>query len=205
MTPQIAENPRPTREFAINSLIGCVAEAAKNLPPEIAQLDVSDLEKDRKPTEVDYFLRKNLWKQVELCQKGIITHVQPSSIYAGVCSEPNYSKIALQPYRVAWLFTYPEPIEDRLEAALSIATTNLLKFVAREPTSENANAFLKAYELLMNRVKGPIIQKVHALHAHRNLNKPLAQTPTNPDDVQKKLEEMRAQIIEPETKDVTPK
>lgn len=180
MTTSLTPPLRPTREFAISILTGLMREAADSLPADIAAMSVADLEDVRKPTEIDFFLRRNLWKQVEIAQKANITELQPVTIYSGVCSKQNYEKITLNPVRVAWMLTPPNLDLERLEAGLSIGLTNLMKFVAKEPTSETAGAFLKAIEFLYNRVHGPIVQRVDARHAHMNLNKPIAGQPLAP-------------------------
>lgn len=157
---------QPTREFAISCLTGPLRDAAENLPEEWAKKDLSEIESFRKPTEVDYYLRRNLWKQVELCQKGLQTEIDASSIYAGICSKTNFNYMVKYPARVAWLLIFPQNFQDRMEAGLSVALTNLLDFVAKKPNDDNANAFIKAVEILLNRVQGPLIQKLQASHAH---------------------------------------
>lgn len=202
MTTTLTPSPKPTREFAISVLTGIMREAADNLPDDIASMPVSDLEDIRKPTEIDHYLRKNLWKQVEIAQKAGIVEIQPVQIYSGICSKQNYERIAKTPLRLAWMLTPPTEDIARLEAGLSLGLTNLLKFVAKEPTAETAGAFLKAIEFLYNRVHGPMVQRVDARHAHVNLNKPMA-SPTPKDDTQR-LEEIK-QKLALDQRDVTPK
>lgn len=199
MTPALTSQERPTREFAISVLHGNFRELSESLPEEIASMSLDALEEKRKPTETDYFLRKNLWKQVELAQKGIVSHITPAMVYGGICSKQNFDYFVKTPLKLAWLLTYPEGVQERLEAGLSIALTNLLKFVSKEPTAETAGAFIKATEILLNRVQGPIIQKIQAQHAHMNLNKPMAsQLPHGAD----RLEELKAKLVQP--RDVSP-
>lgn len=202
MVPVTQAQPRPTREFAIASLTGVFKEAAENLPIDVAMKTLIELETERKPTEVDYFLRRNLWKQVELVQNGVIPAIEPVSIYGGVCSKQNFEdRVVTSPLRVAWLLIHPSTTHERLEAALSVGLTNLLAFVAEKPNADTIGAFLKAIEILMNRVHGPVIQKIQAQHAHVNLNKPIPGQITARDALGK-LEEMKQQLLQ--EKDVTP-
>lgn len=193
MHPALPQTMGPTREFAIASLTGNFRIAADNLPADIASMTLEELEAHRTPTEVDYFLRRNLWRQVELVHKGIAEKVEPVSVYSGVCSKQNYEMLSKNMYRVAWLLTSPLDSRDRAEAGLSIGITNLLKFVAREPTAETASAFLKAIEMLWNRVHGPVVTKIESKHAHINMNKPIG----NVIDPGSRIEELKSKLVKP--------
>lgn len=197
MTTALKAPDKPTREFAIASLTGVLRNAAESLPEEIAVLTIEELETKRKPTQIDFFLRKNLWKQVELVQKGAFTEIDAVDIYRGVCARNSYENLAKNPERVAWLLIHPSESHDRAEAGFEIGLTNLLKFVAKEPTAETAGAFLKAMEMLWNRVHGPVVQRIDSRHATLNLNKPIAKPPGK----ENRLEELKAKL---ESRDVTP-
>lgn len=172
---QLAPAP-PTREFAASVITGALKLAVENLPEEFAVLSLDEIETRRKPTEVDFYLRRNLWKQIELCQAGAQTEIVAATIYAGVCSRANYDKMLKDPIRVAWLMIYPQNFQDRMAAGLAIGLTNLIDFISKKPNAENAAPWIKAMEMLINRVHGPMIQKIQAQHAHLNLNKPIART-----------------------------
>ena len=197
MTPALIQQERPNREFAESVLTGGFRYAVEQLPKDIAAMSEAQIEELRKPTDIDYFLRKSLWKQIELAQKGIITDISQASIYSGICSKQNFDQLCDVPLRVAWLLIYPESVNSLMEHGLSLAIHNLLKFVAKAPTPETASAFIKATELLLNRVQGPIIQKIQAQHAHLNMNKPI-QVQQDPD---KRLAELKSKI---EERNVTP-
>jgi len=190
---------RPPREFAISLLSGNLKEAAESIPEDLLKLSGQELEDIRTPTTVDYLLRKSFWKQVELAYKSGETEITAKSIYDGICTKQNWEhKFVPTPYRVAWLLCYPETHMELMENGLTIGIHNLLKFIAKEPTKDTAGSFMKAIDLLLNRVHGPVIQKIQAQHAHAhlNMNKPLATNET-PEEAIKKLEALRAQLTAP--------
>lgn len=200
MTPQAQTKSVATRNEVIAFFDGRLRAAFESIPDAIAELPQSDLEKQRKPTEIDYFLRESLWKAVESAQKAGITTLYGSAIYGPVCSHQAFERVMVSPLRLAWLLLPPNEDKERMRVGLSLGMTNLLEFVAKPPTAETANAFLKAMEMLLNRVHGPLIQRIEAKHAHMNMNKPIAGPPTNVND---RLEELKKNLL-PE-KDVTPK
>lgn len=185
---------KPTREFAIECLTGVLREAAGSLPEEIANLSLDELEQMRKPTEIDYFLRKNLWKQVELVKTGVISSIEPIRIYQGVCTRANYEKLIKNHVRIAWLLVHPGEDMERAEMGFSIGLKNLIKFVSKEPDQFTASAFLKAMEMLWNRVHGPVPTKIDARHAHVNLNKPIAPNGVTPQSSIEQLNRLRNQL-----------
>jgi len=190
----------PTREYAITLLRGGFRSAVESLPEELVSLSEMELEIKRTPSEVDYLLRRNFWKQVDLAQKGVIPYINQVDVYFGACSDTNFeSRVLKSPIRLAWILTYPSTPDDLMETGLNIALKNMIKFVSREPTSETAGAFMKAVDILLNRVKGPIIQKIQAQHAHLNMNKPIASHASDPN---KRIEELKDKLV---SRDVTPR
>lgn len=193
MVPVKIDATRATREQAIEALTGVWKNAAETMPPEIALMDIDALESVRKPTEIDFFLRRNLWKQVDMVQNGLIPDIAPADIYRGVCSKQNYDRIATTPHRLAWILLPPTEDSERLAAGLSIGITNLVKFVSREPTAETASAFMKAIEFLYTRVHGPVVQRIDARHAHAHVN--MKDAPAAPEDVKNRIEELKAKLV----------
>jgi hypothetical protein len=192
MLPAKTDAPRVTREFTIELLSGEFRNSVEALSPDLANQSQSELEQSRKPTEVDYLLRKRLWQlSHEAMVKGDKC-LEAIDVYGGICSRNTFfSKVLTSPQRVAWIMTHPQHDITRMEAGFSVGLTNLLDFVAKAPTAETAGAFLKAMEMLWNRVHGPVIQKIQAQHAHVNMNKPLAQQNVDPNA---RLEELKAKL-----------
>lgn len=197
------QHVKSTREFAITLLRDEFAEAVNRLPPELQNRTQDELEIDRKPTDIDYFLRKNLWKLVENAQNGLISEIRAPDIYKGVCSKQVFHNVVNTPLRVAWLMTIPHQDQELMEAGLAIGLKNLIKFVSKEPTVETAGAFIKAIEFLTNRVHGPLVQTTRNLNLNVNKNSPAKEPPKTPSDVNARLEELKGKLLE--AKDVTPK
>lgn len=202
MNEMTAQDIASTKEYAMSIVGGELRKAVEELPPQIANMSVGELEEARMPTEVDYLLRENLWKQVEIAQKAGETHIKTRAVFAGVCSEQHFFfNIVKSPMRVAWLFTHPQDDIKKMRYGLSIGMKNLIKFISKEPNEKTAGAFLKAVEMLMNRVHGPIIQKVEAKHAHLNMNKPIENSMDSPADIIARLDELKSKLLIP--RDVT--
>jgi len=200
MTALTTTPPPSTREFALSVIAGEFQQAALNLPPDIALMSALEIENIRNPTEIDFLLRKRLWKQVEIAKKTGETHITNRSIFAGVCSEQNFFVVLKNPHRVAWLLTHPTEDLERMKYGLSLGMKNLVEFVSKTPNEKTAGAFLKAIELLMNRVHGPVVQKVEAKHAHMKVQSPISTA--TPEEVIARLDELKSKLLT--TKDVTP-
>lgn len=204
MNMVVKSDAPPTRELVISCLTGEFRAVAESLPPELVEMSIEELQAIRKPTEVDYFMKKNLWKQAELAQKGAISTITAASVFKGVCTETNFlTRVIKNQARIAWLLSPPQEDLDRATFGFQVGLTNLIKFVSKEPTAETAGAFLKAMEMLWNRVHGPVaqIQKIDKRSAHVNLNKPMAPSPV--EGAGSRLEELKSKILE-STRDVTP-
>jgi len=171
------------------------------LPEELLLKSATDLGEMRKITEIDWFLRRNLWIQIGLAHSGKIKEVTPISIYAGVCSKQNFEHAIKNPIRVAWYLSEPQQDMDRLKAGLEIGITRLLEFVERGPMPGEASSFMKAIELLMNRVHGPVKTIIESKHAHLNLNKPI-QANTN---INERIDQLKSKLLphQETEKDVT--
>jgi hypothetical protein len=169
--------------------------AYENAPEELRKMSEIDLFKTGNIGEKDYFLRKNLWKNVEIAQKAGVFRITEASIYGDVMSAQNYYVSFLtNPHRVCWLMTPPtdsrEIMEEALFYGLSRLRNELLTMTINEKT---APTMLKAIEFLANRTWGPVVQKIEAKHAHLNMNKPIAVQDAR--DVTKRLDELKAKLI----------
>lgn len=200
MTPLIASAPRPNREFAISVLGGKLREVVEALPEELTSKTADELELMRKPTEIDFFLRKSLWKQIEIAEKANIAEIEQSSIYGGVCTKQNYEFLLKNPIRVAYIMVPPDENLNRMEYGVAIGLTNLIEFISKPVTKETAGPFLKAMEMLINRVHGPLVQRVDARHL--NMNKPITGATETEADLLLKLDEIKTTLIE--ARDVSP-
>jgi hypothetical protein len=202
MTPETTARPLPTRLDAIALFRGKFREALEGIKPETLALTLDELEELRNPSEIDYLLRKNLWKQVELAKKSGFDELTTASIYSPVCSSQAFDKVMKNDVRLAWLLMHPREAIDEMRSLLSMGMARMRKDFMTMPMNERtAGHFLKAIDLLMNRVHGPVAQKIEAKHAHLNLNKPRASQLETPNDVIARLDELKEKLL---PKEVTP-
>jgi hypothetical protein len=176
--------------------------AYENAPEELRKMSEIDLFKTGNIGEKDYFLRKNLWKSVENAQKRGVFSITEASIYSDVMSAQGYyNRFLANPHRVCWMMTPPIDAKEIMEEALFFGLSRLRNELLTMPINERtAPSMLKAIEFLANRTWGPVIQKIEAKHAHLNMNKPMAVHDAR--DVNKRLDELKAKLIEvPATQD----
>jgi hypothetical protein len=191
-----------TKSEIISYFSGEFRTALDSIPSELLGMTQEELEQQRSPGSVDYFLRKNLWKQIDIAKKSGVTELTAASIYQGVCNVTTFhQKVIKTPIRLAWLLINPLSDIDRAEEALSFGLDRVRRDLLTMPMNEKtAPVILKAIELLWNRVKGPVVQRIEAKHAHLNMNKPIEAS--SPEDIIKKLDEYKSKLLE--GKDVTP-
>lgn len=191
-----------TREQIADLFGGVFGEAIRSLPPEIADLSQSEIEKLRKPSETDQKLRENLWILVENAQKCSVSEIPMLRIYETVMTPQGWDAATKIPLRIAWITTRPVEDKKKMETLL----TKLLQKIENEVlpqniTDDNIGAVIKLVEFLTNRVHGSVVQKVDGrhLHAHAKVQSP-SSVPQQ--DHQKQLGELKDKLIK--SKDVTP-
>lgn len=189
-----------TREQIANMFGGNFGEAIRSLPPEIADLSQSEIEKLRKPSETDQKLRENLWILVENAQKAMISEIPMLRIYESVMTPQGWDAVMKIPLRIAWITTRPVEDKRKMETLL----TKLLQKIENEVlpekiTDDNIGAVIKLIEFLTNRVHGSVIQKVDNRHLHAKVSVPPAAIPQ---EHKKELGELKEKLIK--TRDVTP-
>jgi hypothetical protein len=144
--------------------------------PEYFSMSERQLYLTLKPSDTDDKFRLLFWKEYNRAQDNGTTMRMPN-VYSPVMSREGYNSMIDNIHRIAWIIKPPEEYMISLEAALNkgrenierIMTLNLFdkkgKFLKGE-----AQIFLKAYELLENRVKGAVVQrmeqKMASLHVH---------------------------------------
>lgn len=160
----------------LNFLQGKLLDVASSLPEDVKAMTEVELWKSGKITKNDYFLRRNLWKSIEIAQKTGQNAITQESIYHDVVSAQNFnSRVMTSPHRIAYLLMKPTLAREQMEEALHHGMMRLRNELLTMPIDEKtAPVFLKALEFLANRTWGPVIQKIQAQHAHLNMNKPIA-------------------------------
>ena len=187
-------------EVTINPLAflnGSKTRAAyENAPEELRKMSEIDLFRTGKIGEKDYFLRKNLWKSVEIAQKNDVFSITEASIYGDVMSAQNYyTSFLTNPHRVCWIMTPPTDAREIMEEALFFGISRLRNELLTLPMNDKTAAtILKTIEFLANRTWGPVVQKIEAKHAHLNMNKPVAVHDAR--DVTKRLDELKAKLVD---------
>jgi hypothetical protein len=105
---------------------------------------------------------------------------------------------------MAWFLTPPMHDTELMEAGVKIGLRNLVKFVSKEPTAETASAFIKALEVLLNRVHGPVVQRIDARHAHAHMKVAAPVNQLSPADEAARLEALKAKLAGQEIRDLLP-
>lgn len=159
------------RSTNIKFLAGESRIAAESIPDELACLTQDELEVMRRPTAIDFWLKKSLWSCFEKAKSGAIVEIWPRDIYTGVCSKQAFFKIIVNPIRMAWLMSIPVVDKDMAAASLSAGLHNLFKFVSKEPTQETIGAFIRAIDFLYTRVHGPVVQRIDSRNVNVNVNR----------------------------------
>lgn len=197
MTGQISSVEKISRDEVISFFSGELEECLKAIPLEVLAMTPEELETAYPPGTIDYFLRKNIWSKVREAKKLGETKLFAADIYNGVCHATNFHKRVIKnPIRLAWLLFDPLSEMDKAEEALLFGLMRVRNDLLTMPMNDKtAPHILKAVELLWNRVRGPVIQKIEAKHAHLDLNKPIADN--SPVDILKRLDELKAKLLNP--------
>ena len=130
-----------------------------------------------KPADIDDKLRLLFWKEYERAQDAG-TGMVMVNVYSKIMGRDNFYEVMKNPRRVAWLMSPPEDYMISLEAALDHGRRNMEKIMKMKLFDEKgklkaaeAKIFLKAYELLDNRVRGAVVQRIEqktaSLHVHK--------------------------------------
>jgi len=163
----------------IELLDGELRRAAEAVPPEITSMTELELYETGKIRQMDYFLRKNLWKSVEIAQKAGKPSIISATVYQGVCTVQNFhSKVLTNPLRVAFLLLQPGTAQEAIEEAANFGLLRLREKVMTMAINEKTvGAYVRALEFLADRAWGPVVHRIEAKHAHMDMNKPVVHDP----------------------------
>lgn len=131
-----------------------------------------------KPSEIDDKVRLLFWIEYNRAQDSN-TKMVMSHTYSKVMSRDCFFDLLKVPRRVAWIMSPPEEYMISLEASLNHGRRNMDKIMRMSLFDEKgklrtaeAKVFLKAFELLDNRVKGAVVQRIEqktaSLHLHQS-------------------------------------
>lgn len=194
MNEAVRGEGRITVEEAIGYTEGLLRVGLDNLPPELIQLTRAEIEAQRPPSEVDILIQRNFWAVVEKAKKEGATSVKQTHIFAGACSEMAFQRFIKNPIRLAYMLHNPIDDIDRMKNMLVNGLARMENELLKMPiTEKSAGHFIKALELLINRVHGPMVQRIEAKHAHMKVPPP--PQPDNLKDVNQRLEELKSKLI----------
>ena len=196
MTSNVALLDPMSRTEVISYLSGEFRAAIDAIPKDIANMTLDEIEAVREPGPTDYFLRKNLWKQVEIAKSNGHTDITAVSVYRGVCGQSNFQeRVLTNPLRLAWILHAPMTETEQAEEALAFGIMRIRRDLLTMPmNAKSAPSILKAIELLWNRTRGPLIQRIDARHLHAKVQ-PQDQIET-PEQILQKLEELKTKLLQ---------
>jgi hypothetical protein len=193
MNSTVRGEGRTTVEEAIGYTEGLLRVGLDNLPPELILLTRAEIEAQRPPSEVDILIQRNFWAVVEKAKKEGETSIKQTHIFAGACSERAFQRLLENPIRLAYMLHNPIDDIDRMRNMLVNGLARMENELLKMPiTEKSAGHFIKALDLLINRVHGPMVQRIEAKHAHIKMNQP---PPESTKDVNQRLDELRSKLI----------
>jgi len=183
------------------SVLNLVPEAIKSaalqalaLKPDLFELDEDVLRKKVAPSDSVLRIRMAFWNEYFRVQDHGLKEMSAAKIYAGIVHHKMfYGKILSDPKAVAWILCIPTNYMIAMEELLDRGMRNLSRIMGMAVVDElgqvdvkRASIFLKTYEMVQERVRGSVVQKV----ANANFTMPLPNGEA--DDMRKQLEELRA-------------
>ena len=203
-----AENlhPEVTHEAIASLFDGKFRDRALAIPHELIEKSQAEIEDMRPPNENDYRLRERLWFLVDQARETGATKIMNVRLYDGILTAQSWERVMDSSVRLAWLFKRPMDDKKKMQTHLQM----LLQKVEREilpkaVTDQNLASFLKLLEFLVNRVHGPVVQRIES----RNLNMDISGSapnvsPASRDEILEKIKELESQINKNKVIDVTP-
>ena len=172
------EDPRALINL-VNPSVQRAMERVAQENPEWLLMSERELYKELSPSDMDDCLRLQFWTEYNWAQDNF-KNLRMGQVYNGITTRENFFTFVIKnPKRMAWIMNPPQGYMTSLEAMLNRGRPNLdlllqMKLVNDEGKMDYAAAkiFLKAYELVENRVKGGavqnIAQKTATLHVHKD-------------------------------------
>lgn len=198
-----ADNPRALINIVTTEIAGAIRKVAEDRP-ELLEMDERSLGNLLKPSPTDNRIRVGFWNEYMLAQdhgKKLFTQ----RIYAGVCTHEFF----LQGYvknveKMAWLLCPPSSYSTAITEAL-LHGIGRMRDVLELPLIDakgntipsNVNAIIRAVQMLDQRAKGGIIQRIEAKTQTYSVNHQINQESQKPAET---LEEINERIKELEQK-----
>lgn len=198
-------NPRSIINLVPEKVRSAILDLHKN-NPEMASFSEQQFLKEYVTSESMDNLRLSFWTEYNRAQDtGQL--MKAKNIYSPVmCAEMFYSKFIHNQKNVAWMLIPPANYMLSLKAYLEHGKKSLRKIMTANLIDDNGNLkvedtklFLKAYQLIDNRVHGSAIQRIEQKTATIHMSPVTG----DPKDLKRELEELRASqpVIEIESGD----
>lgn len=210
-------NPRAL----INLVTENMQEAISKIPMEMLNLPDDELIPmvygREYPSEVDYALRRNFWKEYSHAQKSF-TDMRMVKIYEGVCSQQAFNVTVKNYKRLAFIVTEPMEERQRKSYLLNMLSRDMLKLAQMDlpidpktgnPDPKFLDMKMKLYQFLYTDEHGSPIQRIKQESINTNLNyeAPLSATPMTIQQIDEKLRLLESQAaidITPEPQTLLP-
>ena len=148
----------------------------KKTAPQLIGMPEHELRLRIRPTDCEDTLRLSFWAEYNRAQDAY-TKMNLTNVWEPVCSGPTFYKIVAKPEMVAWICCPPQNYMRSMESYLNYGKENLSKLLKMDLfdhlgrlDTKRAQIFLKAYQLVENRVMGAVTQRIEqktkALHVH---------------------------------------
>lgn len=188
------EDPRAIINLVPRVVKDAIMKIATKYPDYLIGSEVQ-LYKKLTPSEQDDRLRVAFWHEYIAAQDAG-RNMKISTVFSQVCTDSGfYEHVLPNPKRMAWILCKPEAYMMSLEASLNHGKNQIDRLMKMDLFDGEGNlkhkdamVFLKAYEMLDNRVKGSVIQRVEARTQSVHVVKKEA---SNEAELKKQLEDLR--------------
>lgn len=151
-----------------------------------------------RPSDTADGIRIAFWHEYNRVQDAGKNQMIMHNVYGGFMHSPNFYKDFLpKAANIAWMLNIPTHYLMSLEAHLQHGKNTLGKIIRVNLFEKDgslkikeAQIFLKAYEMLDNRVKGSVVQRIESKSAHLNVTQRL-----DADEIKKEIEALTAANI----------
>lgn len=183
-------DPRAVINLVPSAFARSIEVVAEKYPHYLAESEL-ELQVLLRPTDLDDRLRVAFWAEYERSQDNNRA-MQMKNVYGPFISKQHfYATIMESPQRIAWIIKPPENHMLSSEASLHNGKNTMAKIMRMEVfddagniDTKRASIFLKAYEMLENRVRGAVVQKNISAHMHSKV------PDENSEEARRELEEL---------------
>lgn len=188
------ENPRALTNLVSEKFRDAIHKTLETCPQYFDNQSEHDLRLLLKPDDTVCRVRIAFWQEYFRAQDDG-KKMMMSRVYSGVTSHDSfYGPILARPQNIAWIITPPVKYMLAMEEALNRGLHNLTVIMGMNLLDENgeikpkaASIFLKAFEMMQERVKGSVIQK----NLHITGKVPAGTSAPDMDALQDELETLR--------------